>query len=426
MFTGSILSDAFYGETVIALMNRMGYRASIVGNHEFDYGLETMRKRIGQAKFPILSANVILPFDDVDQTAVIRAKGIRFGVVGLTTNDTPTTTHPKNLKNVQFIDVVRALEQRLPSLRRASDMVILVAHIAPVEELRIARAFPEIKLIISGHSHTELREPLRENDTTIVRTGSFGRFVGRVDLTFEDRVLKRMAPRLIEVQGVPPDPDAVRMLEPYRKKVEQQMNAVLGEATAVLPRPIEEGGAILNLVADAYRAKTGAQIALANAGGIRTSLPAGPITYGKIFEILPFENTIVTLKVTGAQLKRSLGIGLAAVSGVRVVLDLRKPARERLISATLDDGSPILDTATYSVTINDFMQAGGDGYEFANASEVNDTGLRLRDAVSDYIKEKKVVAPLNDGRIHTNRPGLGCEAHPNGLQARSMTAPTVC
>jgi 2',3'-cyclic-nucleotide 2'-phosphodiesterase/3'-nucleotidase len=120
---------------------------------------------------------------------------------------------------------------------------------------------------------------------------------------------------------------------------------------------------------------------------------------GKVFEILPFENTIVTMKINGAQLKRSLG-RLTAVSGLRATFDLRKPKDEKLVSVTLVDGSPIVDATTYTVTINDFMQAGGDGYaEFAKGTDVKDTGIRLRDVVSDYIKAKKTVTPVNDGRI---------------------------
>lgn len=399
MFTGTLVSDAFEGEPVMAVMNRMGYRASILGNHEFDYGLKTLRDRIRQARFPVLSANVALPYD-VDKTSVIDVKGIRFGIVGLTTEETPTTTHPNNVKEARFLDVVQSLEQVLPQLRKSSDVVIVLGHLAPAEELRVARAFPEIKLIISGHSHTELQQPIQENNALIVRTGSYGRFVGRVDLDFEERTLRKLSTQLIEAKEVAPDPEALKAVEPYLAKVERQMNTVLGEATSPFSRIIEEGGALLNLVTDAYRDRTGTQISLANTGGIRTSLSAGPITYGKIFEILPFENTIVTTKITGAQLKRSLANRLTAVSGIRVVFDQRQPKGNKLVSVTLSDGSPILDNATYTVAINDFMQAGGDDYtEFANGTEVKDTGIRLRDVVIDFIKAKKTITPVIDGRI---------------------------
>src|SRR5262249_16688296 len=145
------------------------------------------------------------------------------------------------------------------------------------------------------------------------------------------------------------DPEALEAAAPYVEKIERQMNTVLGEATAGLSKSVDEGGAMLNLIADAFRAEAGTQIALENTGGVRTSLAAGPITYGKVFEILPFENTIVTMKLTGAQLKRSLAVNVTAVSGLRAVFDLRKPKNERLVSVTLDDGSPIADDAVYTV-----------------------------------------------------------------------------
>jgi len=400
MFTGSVLSDTSYGEPVIAVMNRMGFRASILGNHEFDFGLERLRDRVRQAEFPVLSANVVLPFDGVGKTRVIRVKGIRFGIVGLTTEETPITTHPKNMTKVQVLDIVHALDENLPQLRKSSDLVIVLGHLTPEEELRVARAFPEIKLIIGGHSHKELVEPIREGDTTIVRTGNFGRFVGRIDLDFDGSVLKKTSGQLIEVKGVVPDPDALRAVERYQANVERQMNVVLGQATGVLARTVEEGGAMLNLVADVYRATTGTEIALFNPGAVRTSLPAGPITYGKVFEILPFENTLVTMKLTGAQVKRSLAVDVTAVSGLHAVFDLRKPKNERLVSATLANGGPIVDDTTYTVTINDFMLAGGDGYtEFAKGLDVRDTGIRLRDEVSEYITEKKTLTPLIDNRM---------------------------
>jgi 2',3'-cyclic-nucleotide 2'-phosphodiesterase (5'-nucleotidase family) len=106
------------------------------------------------------------------------------------------------------------------------------------------------------------------------------------------------------------------------------------------------------------------------------------------------------MRLTGAQLKRSLAVRLTAVSGLRVVYDQRQPMGSRLVSVTLEDGSPILDSATYTVAINDFMQAGGDDYaEFSKGIDVKDAGIRLRDVVSEYIKTKKVLSPVIDGRI---------------------------
>src|SRR4030095_6948941 len=182
-----------------------------------------------------------------------------------------------------------------------------------------------------------------------------------------------MNTQLVPASGVAPDPAALKVLEPWRQKIDQKMNTVLGTAVAPLPRtnPTQDSP-LYDLVADLYRERTGTQIALANTGGIRTDLPAGPITYGKVFEILPFENTLVTLKLTGTQLKRTLAVTLTAVSGLRAVYDLSKPKNEKLLSVTLADGSPLIDDATYTVTVNDFMLAGGDDYtELARGTQIN-------------------------------------------------------
>jgi 5'-nucleotidase len=405
MFTGTLLSDTFFGEPVLAVMNLMGYDLSVLGNHEFDYGPARLRTRVGQAKFPILSANVQLPFNDVSPTRIVKAKGVRFGFIGLTTEEASVTTHPRNMRDVAVNSIRQAMDRNLPMLRARSDFIIVVGHLKPEEETQIAQTYPEIRLIVSGHTHRELKEPIRVGDTTIVRTGSFGRFVGRIDLDFENAQLTRMNTQLIAASGVAPDPAALKVLQPWLRKIDQKMKTVLGTAVAPLPRthPTQDSP-LYDLVADVYREKTGTQIALANTGGIRTDLPAGPITYGKVFEILPFENTLVTLKLTGTQLKRTLAVTLTAVSGLRAVYDLSKPKNEKLLSVTLADGSPLIDDATYTVTVNDFMLAGGDDYtELARGTEIMDTGILLRDALSEHISDKETIEPRVDGRLEIRR-----------------------
>ena len=233
MFTGTLISDTFYGESVMAVMNRMGYRASILGNHEFDYGLKSLQDRVRQAHFPVLSANVVLPYDEVGKTRVIPIKGIRFGIIGLTTEETPTTTHPKNVKDVQFLDVIHTMEQNLPALKKTSDFVIVLGHLAPAEELGIAKSFPEIKLIVSGHTHVELQQPIHENNALIVRSGSFGRFVGQVDMDFEGRTLKKILDQnVLLAAGVDPSDVMFRLAgRRLRREIrERRCELHLGEA----------------------------------------------------------------------------------------------------------------------------------------------------------------------------------------------------
>jgi 2',3'-cyclic-nucleotide 2'-phosphodiesterase (5'-nucleotidase family) len=163
------------------------------------------------------------------------------------------------------------------------------------------------------------------------------------------------------------------------------------------------------MVADAFRDKAKTQIAIHNVGGIRAKLTKGKVTWGNAFEVLPFQNTMVTLKLTGAQVKKTLErgllntVGLAAVSGLRVHLDRTKPQGQQVVSATLLDGTAVDDSKLYSVATNDFILAGGDGYtEIANGTDIIDSGIYLRDVLVDYIKTQVTIVPKLDGRVVVN------------------------
>jgi 2',3'-cyclic-nucleotide 2'-phosphodiesterase (5'-nucleotidase family) len=163
---------------------------------------------------------------------------------------------------------------------------------------------------------------------------------------------------------------------------------------------------LADIVADAFREKAKTQIALQNVGGIRAKIAKGRITWGNVFEVLPFQNTMVTLKLTGAQLKKTLerglvpSIGIAATSGVRVQYDRNKPYGQQVVALQLLDGTPVDDSKLYSIATNDFVLAGGDGFaEIAEGTDITDTGIFLRDVLVDYIKTRRTISPVLDGRI---------------------------
>lgn len=399
LFTGTFLSDEFKGEPTIQAMNRIQYTAGTIGNHEFDYGQAALRMRLRDARFPVLSANLVTPISEIKKYTIVTAKGIRFGIIGVTTEEVATTTHPRSLGGVTVLDIVKSIEQVLPEVRRKSDFIIVTAHLKAEEEKRVAEAFPEIRLIIGGHIHAALG-PFWLGTTMVAKTGNAGRFVGRVDLDFNGRSLAGMDGKLIPVMGIAPAPDIAKIITPYQQKVEPTMNEVVGEATADLASSNNSESSLANLIADAYREKGKTQVALQNWGGIRARIFKGKITWGSVFEVLPFQNTLVTLKLTGAQLKKTLNWDLLAVSGLRVRLDLKKPPGEKLVSATLSDGAPIDDAESYTVTTNDFVLAGGDGFsEVGKGLEIKDTGILLRDVLVAYIKAHAVLSPAVDGRV---------------------------
>src|SRR6185295_10154569 len=179
--TGTFLADEFKGAPTIQAMNKMGYTSGTIGNHEFDYGQDALRLRLREAKFPILSANLQTPVPGIKDYTIVTARGIRFGLIGLTTEDVKTKSHPNKVGGVTVFDTVKTLERLLPEVRKKSDFIIAMVHLEDEEEQRIASAFPEIRLIVGGHNHDALG-PIWLDKTLVAKTGVSGRNVGRVDL----------------------------------------------------------------------------------------------------------------------------------------------------------------------------------------------------------------------------------------------------
>jgi 2',3'-cyclic-nucleotide 2'-phosphodiesterase/3'-nucleotidase/5'-nucleotidase len=182
----------------------------------------------------------------------------------------------------------------------------------------------------------------------------------------------------------------------------------IGQNVRTLTRDRSGESTLGDVVADAMRAEGGADIAFTNSGGLRADLPAGPITKGAVYEVIPFDNTLVQVKLTGAQVRGLLEDGLAygrvsPQSGLRYRYDLSRPEGGRLLRVTLADGSPLDEARTYTVAVNNFMASGGDNYDtLARAGGQVDTGTLVRDALERHLVARTKDGPLDmkaDGRI---------------------------
>ena len=397
MFTGTMVSDEFFGKPVIDVMNKLGYAAAALGNHEFDYGLPELRNRLKEARFPVLSANVT-GIDEVKPFTVVTVKGVRIGIIGLTVENLAQVTHPKNLKPIVVRDLVEAVRETLPRVQALSDFQIAVAHISVEEQLKVAKAFPEIRLIVAGHPHASRTTQIGQ--TLIVETGSSVQNVGKVTIRLSGKTPESITSELIPLRNLPANPEIQTVIAPYEKTIAARSAERLGESRADLRKSDTEESALNNMVADALRETAGVQIGLQNVGGIRAILARGPITRGAIFDVIPFQNTLVTMNLTGLQLKQLLNRRVLAVSGVRVSWDSTRPRGSQLLSVTLPGGQPIQDAAEYSVASNDFMAAGGDGLlELTQGTSTRDTGILLRDAIASYLRKHPVVTAATDGRV---------------------------
>ena len=428
---GTPLSNLTRGHSTVDYYNRVGYDAAALGNHEFDWGQDVLRQRLQQAHFPWLAANVFVAGSDtapswVRGTAMLDVDSIRVGLVGLVTQETRQTTMAKHVQGLTFGDGAPIIDRWVPELRRrGADFVIVVAHEGltcagetrdcvgtMADWARAVNHHPD--LIVAGHSHQVVRT--RSNDVPIIETGSWGTHYGVVDL-------ERVTPDSVDVwiRGTPVawadavEPDTA--IERTVRLVEQEIGPELSRVIAQTAEPIERGAGenpMGRLIADAQRWKSGAQIAIMNAGGVRAPLPAGTVTWGDLYQVHPFGNTLVVLELTGAVLRDALEHAVrrdqpdAHVSGAIVDYDPTRSVGSRIVAMRLTDGTPIRDEQTYRVVVNDFLANGiGDGYAaFARAHAQHPTGVVDLDALIEYIRTlpQPVRAPT-DARLRAARPG---------------------
>jgi 2',3'-cyclic-nucleotide 2'-phosphodiesterase (5'-nucleotidase family) len=431
LFQGTLVSNRFFGRAVVELMNDLGYAAAAVGNHEFDWSVDTLAARAAEMRFATLAANVRQrgggrPWWARPDTVLTR-RGVRVGVLGLAYPGTPSVTRAGNVSTLRFEDDSAAAARVVPALRerRASALVIGLGHVPATQDgagrvhgdlARLARGVPGVDLWLGGHSHTRVASEV--GGVPVMIAGSHGEWIALCDLVVDpvrDRVVERRS-RLVPtwVDEVEPDSAAQAIAERWERLLGDQGAAVVGRSLRRLTRNRGGESPVGSLVADVMRESTGAEIALQNVGGLRAELPEGPITAGMVFEVIPFENRIVTLTLSGAEVRRALEEGLAhervvQVSGIRYRFDLGAPVGSRVTALADSAGRPLDPERRFLVATNDFMAQGGDGHGTLSAGrDRRDTGLDLRAALERSLRRRcqggAALDYRGDGRV-TREPG---------------------
>lgn len=401
MFQGSAASNTAYGKPVVELFNELGYAAAAMGNHEFDWGIDTLRARMRDARFNILGANVrYADGTDVEwipnDTIVVRGVA-RVGIIGLATQQTPTTTRPQHVAHLRFVDPAPVVDAHARSLRaRGATHIVVVGHVGgrcattcDGEVFDLANRITEpVDAIVSGHTHTALDATVR--GVPIVQARSTGRAIGIVDLPLDRSSLPRPEVRAVLSDRFPADPAAAAIVA----RATGRIAAEFSQPVAALADRLSRSGAqttLGNLIADAQRAAAGTDVAVMNSGGIRADLDAGEITYGDIFEVQPFDNMLMRVTMRGSELRSYLqqivarGRPNAHVSGATIVYS-RDAAGAGRIDTVRVGGRPIDDGASYTVAMNDFMAAGGDGLGPPAGAVVQALEIVDRDALREYLR----------------------------------------
>lgn len=430
-FQGTLFYTYYKGALAAEMMNKLGYDAMTVGNHEFDDGPEVLRDFVGAVEFPILMSNADISgepllADAIQKSTIIEKGGEKIGLIGLTPQDTDELASPG--PNVTFSDPVPAVQAEVDRLTAEGvNKIVVLSHSGFNVDQRVAAETTGVDVIVGGHTNTLLSNtaegavgpyPTVVNGVQIVQAYAYGKFLGELNVTFDDsgNVTEATGDLVVMDGSVAEDEttvariaEAAAPLEEIRSRVvAETAEPIVGERDVCRAKECAMG----NLIADAMLARVkdqGIEIAIQNGGGIRASIDAGPVTMGEVLTVLPFQNTLSTFQVTGATFVEALENGASQieegagrfpqVAGVTFSVDPSAEPGSR-ISDVMVGGAPIEADKLYGVVSNNYVRNGGDGYKmFVDAQNAYDFGPDLADVTAEYLAEQGPFTPYTDGRI---------------------------
>ncbi len=408
---GTPMSLIFKGEPDVTVMNYIKFDAMAIGNHEFDYGQENLKRLMGLASFPLLSANIVSPATRKLFAAdyiVNSYDGLNVAIFGLTTDETPVATHPDNVADLEFLPPIETAKDLVPNLREKAQVVIALTHIGFEMDEHLAQEVPGIDVIVGGHSHTRAESTTHVGQTLICQAYEYGICLGRADIEVRGGRVVQSRSTLLPVDAAAGEDTLVsELVSSYADRLDKELARSVGtaavrldgERTSVRDRETNLG----DLVTDAMRQLTGADIAFTNGGSIRASIDAGEVTMREILTALPFEDKLVNLTLTGDQVASIVNqtAGLKSGSGGFLqVSGISFKVRNRKASDIKVGGQPLDEKRNYRVATSEFLAAGGDGYKaFKQGTDYYNTGLKISDVVVDHIRTKSEVGRKVEARI---------------------------
>jgi len=429
-YQGSAMSNLLYGEPVSAVFKEIGIELSAVGNHEFDWGIDRITKWAEDGGFTFVCTNIYdkrtdQPVDWAEAFAIIEKEGVKVGFIGLATPETAYKTLKANVENYEFRDPVEVITEWVPKVKDAgADLIIALTHLGAFQdnegnisgEATDLCAVDGVDAVISAHTHQRVCGLV--NNKPLVQAYYSGRSFAKITFTFDENNKLVSAEPFLDNLYERPDTlkDDANMLATY-EKYEDELNPVLGKVlgktTVDLDHDRYAGPSLLGeWVCEIMKDKVGVQIAMTNGGGLRVPVPAGEITAGKLYEVMPFDNTLYTMKLSGADVKANIehgimndDIGWVQISGVTVTYDKEAEAGNRITSMVLEDGTPIEMDKYYTVVTNDFMFTGGDNYNFENALDGFDTFIPIRDAMMEAVEKAGAISPVKRNWLSEAKSG---------------------
>jgi 2',3'-cyclic-nucleotide 2'-phosphodiesterase/3'-nucleotidase/5'-nucleotidase len=440
------VSALLQDEPTIRFMNELGFDVGTIGNHEFDEGVAEMKRLINggsnpktekyEAKYGKFTGSTMdyVVANVVDENTnepilppyvVKQVDGVKIGFIGVVTTETPSIVVPSGTKGVKFTDEVAAINKYAKELENQGvKTIVVLAHDPGTSNTDGSNASgkvvdmaknidPEVDVIYGAHDHKYLNTKV--NGKLLVQSWSYGTAFSDINLTldpFTQDIMDEKAEIVDTLHSkITPDAHIKAELDSYQQDIKPIVSAVVGQTKAPITNAANDSGesALGNLIADGMRAVTGTQLAFMNSGGIRNPLPQGTITWGDLFKVQPFGNDLVTMTITGDQIRTLLNQQfqappsynkIMAVSGLRYTWNDNKPYGNKVCDIYLENGKPIDPKADYTITVNNFMADGGDGFTVLKSGKNRVTNMTDLDGFIKYFKSlpQPVTAKI-EGRI---------------------------
>lgn len=432
--SGTPIAALVQGKSVIDVLNAVSYDTFTLGNHEFDWGPDTLVESLKNSNFPVLSANITYKetgklLDGVQPYVILEKNGVKIGILGLTTISTPTIIREEYAEVLSFEDTTECAARYVPEIRAAGADIVIVAGHLPMYEGKDGQAFSGelydiamnvegINALFGGHNDT-LTVATVINGVPIVKSAFYGNELSHIRIQYDlnsKTVVSSFADIVNLVNDaatIEPDIKIASIVAEYAVEADRIFNKQIGFASKDIEIDYFYECAITNWFASAVKDATGADMAFINPSGVFESVSAGPITLRKIYQMSPFENQLVTTEMSGAQLKnlwettleqeRMPKYGTLAFAGLFITYDSEKPDGQKVISLALPNGKEIRDADIFTVATLDFLSTGGNDYTLLAKLNWAGTGIMMRDAYARTLSKIGTLEPDTIGWMKDTR-----------------------
>lgn len=429
VLVGAPIINLSHGEPVMNVVNRFGYDAMTLGNHEFDQGRDLMQKVLSRAAFPLLCANILEKetgqlLEYVKPFILLEKQGVKIGILGVTTEYTPYMVKEEAFTHFEVLDVVETCNRYIPMMKQeGAEIIVVLGHLpgriaedgkTTGELFKVAKEVQGIDILFGGHNLGDVA--VRVNNTNISKTGFSAKSIGHIQIAFDknSQEIECLVNEIVPVlHGTLPtekndevEKSVNKALEPFLAILDE----VIGEAEDDLVVEFNQECSLGNFFTDCIKEVCDAQIGVMNSTSCFGFIPKGPITAEMIMWVMCFNDHLFKGSMTGKQIREMMELtyvekhqslnGTLQISGFKVVLDSKKPDFQKIISIELDDGMPIRDNERYQVATSAYIASGGNEYRaITSLTEWEKTGHMSHAVFIEKMRSKKKLSSSIQGRI---------------------------